>query len=107
MGPSDGICRSLAVMGCFRLSASSSRRACWRKCCSMSHHADGWDDGQLLRLLVEIARHYNPSLICGKIGKSLRQQFHNSWLAQLRVVEQLFLYRLDVLRHSGPLKGRT
>src|SRR2546425_190972 len=25
-----------AVIVCLRLSASSSRRACWRKCCSMS-----------------------------------------------------------------------
>jgi len=36
IGPRYGICRSLAVMACFRLSASSSRRACWRKCCNMS-----------------------------------------------------------------------
>ena len=36
IGPWDGICRSLAVIIRLRLSASSSRRACWSKCCSMS-----------------------------------------------------------------------
>ncbi len=36
VSPREGICLSWAVMACLRLSASSSRRACWRKCCSMS-----------------------------------------------------------------------
>src|SRR5437899_9492556 len=36
IGPKEGIRRSLAVIVCLRLTASSSRRACWRKCCSMS-----------------------------------------------------------------------
>jgi hypothetical protein len=36
-GPIEGICRSNLMAGCFRASANSSRRACWRNAAKASN----------------------------------------------------------------------